>query len=155
MCASLKFLAIHICITLVSIVSANRESIGTLLGNKPSPSERYVSPFGWDDALASLSTCKPFFTCKAPDPLPKCCEGLSRSKVALWGVLAEYKEHVLKLWAAGGDFNAVGCKSERRHIAELEKKTVDFVSRRADRLMVAEVEIDLDKGRCFIHSCFC
>ncbi|KAL4377164.1 hypothetical protein GQ457_02G038220 [Hibiscus cannabinus] len=75
MCASLKFLAILICITLFSIVSANRESIGTLLANKPSPSERYVSPFGWDDVIASLSTCKPFFICKAPDPLPKCCAG--------------------------------------------------------------------------------
>ncbi|KAK8575192.1 hypothetical protein V6N12_062868 [Hibiscus sabdariffa] len=76
-------------------------------------------------------------------------------QVALWDVLAEYKEHVLKFWAAGGDFNVVGCKSERRQIAELEKNIVESVSRHVDRLMVAEVEIDLDKGRCFIHSCFC
>ncbi|KAK8478407.1 hypothetical protein V6N13_009838 [Hibiscus sabdariffa] len=81
MCASLKFLAVLIFLiasglTQVSIVSANRESIGTLLGNKPSPSERYVSPFGWADVLLHLSgPCEPFITGKAPDPEPKCCEG--------------------------------------------------------------------------------
>ncbi|KAK8633334.1 hypothetical protein V6N13_014180 [Hibiscus sabdariffa] len=63
-------------LTQVSIVSAKRESIETLLGNKPSPPEPYVSPFGWSDVLEYLSgPCEPFITRKDPDPSPTCCEG--------------------------------------------------------------------------------
>ncbi|KAK8633333.1 hypothetical protein V6N13_014179 [Hibiscus sabdariffa] len=61
-------------ITEVSIVSANRDSIGTLLGHKISPSS-YITPFPWFDVRESVSPCKPFFIGMDPDPSPSCCAG--------------------------------------------------------------------------------
>ncbi|KAK8998975.1 hypothetical protein V6N11_070154 [Hibiscus sabdariffa] len=44
----------------------------------------------------------------------------AKEHIAFWDDLAELKEHVFKLWAGGGVFNVVYCKSEQRQIAELE-----------------------------------